>query len=109
MGRKEVRVISCAWCGSHRPAEAFLDEVASLERGKFSEVTQFSLKDVGETNQLVARLNDGSEVGLAEASRFAGFYETDGELCSVLLRNNGLHIEIQIDRDHPVGKTHPAG
>ena len=90
-------------------AEAFLDEVASLERGKFSEVTQFSLKDVGETNQLVARLNDGSEVGLAEASRFAGFNETDGELCSVLLRNNGLHIEIQIDRDHPVGKTHPAG
>jgi malate synthase len=90
-------------------AEAFLDEVASLERGKFSEVTQFSLKDVGETNQLVARLNDGSEVGLAEASRFAGFNETDGELCSVLLRNNGLHIEIQIDRDHPVGKAHPAG
>ena len=90
-------------------AEAFLDEVASLERGKFSEVTQFSLKDVNGTNQLVARLNDGSEVGLAEASRFAGFNETDGELCSVLLRNNGLHIEIQIDRDHPVGKTHPAG
>ena len=90
-------------------AEAFLDEVASLERGKFSEVTQFSFKDVGETNQLVARLNDGSEVGLAEASRFAGFNEIDGELCSVLLRNNGLHIEIQIDRDHPVGKTHPAG
>ena len=90
-------------------AEAFLDEVASLERGKFSEVTQFSLKDVNGTNQLVVKLNDGSEVGLAEASRFAGFNETDGELCSVLLRNNGLHIEIQIDRDHPVGKTHPAG
>jgi malate synthase len=90
-------------------AEAFLDEVASLERGKFSEVTQFSLKDVGETNQLVARLNDGSEVGLADSSKFAGFNEKAGELCGVLLRNNGLHIEIQIDRDHPVGKTHPAG
>ena len=90
-------------------AEAFLDEAASLERGKFSEVTEFSLKNVNGTNQLVARLNDGSEVGLADSSKFAGFNEKAGELCGVLLRNNGLHIEIQIDRDHPVGKTHPAG
>ena len=90
-------------------AEAFLDEAASLERGKFSEVTEFSLKDVNGTNQLVARLNDGSEVGLADSSKFAGFNEKDGRLCGVLLRNNGLHIEIQIDRDHPVGKAHPAG
>ena len=90
-------------------AEAFLDEVVSLERGKFSEVTQFSLKDVNGTNQLTASLNDGSEVGLADSSKFAGFDEKDGQLCSILLRNNGLHIEIQIDRDHPVGKAHPAG
>ena len=90
-------------------AEAFLDEAASLERGKFSEVTEFSLKNVNGTNQLVARLNDSSEVGLADFSKFAGFNEKAGELCGVLLRNNGLHIEIQIDRDHPVGKTHPAG
>ena len=90
-------------------AEAFLDEVVSLERGKFSEVTQFSLKDVNGTNQLTASLNDGSEVGLADSSKLAGFDEKDGQLCSILLRNNGLHIEIQIDHDHPVGKAHPAG
>ena len=90
-------------------AEAFLDEVVSLERGKFSEVTQFSLKDVNGTNQLTASLNDGSEVGLADSSKFAGFDEKDGQLCSILLRNNGLHVEIQIDRDHPVGKAHFAG
>ncbi len=90
-------------------AEAFLDEAASLERGKFSEVTEFSLKNINGTNQLVARLNDGSEVGLADSSKFAGFNEKADELCGVLLRNNGLHIEIQIDRDHPVGKTHLAG
>lgn len=90
-------------------AEAFLDEVVSLERGQFSEVTQFSLKDVNGTNQLTASLNDGSEVGLADSSKFAGFDEKDGQLCSILLKNNGLHIEIQIDHDHPVGKAHPAG
>ena len=75
-------------------AEAFLDEVAGLERATFSEVTQFSLKD----KQLVARLKDGREVCLADRSKFAGFNEKDGELTDVLLRNNGLHIEIQIDR-----------
>ena len=89
--------------------EAFLDEAIGLERGQFSEITQFALKDVGGTNQLVARLNDGSEVGLADPSKFAGFNERDGELSSVLLKNNQLHIEIQIDRDHLVGKDHPAG
>ncbi len=89
--------------------EVFLDEMVGLERGNFREVTQFSLKDVGGTNQLVVRLKDGSEVGLADPSKFVGFHEKDSELCTVLLRNNGLHIEIQIDRDHPVGKAHPAG
>ena len=89
--------------------EAFLDEAIGLERGRFSEITQFSVKDVGGTNQLVARLNDGSEVGLADPGKFAGFNEEEGELCSVLLRNNALHIEIQIDRDHSVGRDHPAG
>ena len=89
--------------------EVFLDEMVGLERGNFREVTQFSLKDVGGTNQLVVRLKEGSEVGLADPSKFVGFHEKDSELCTVLLRNNGLHIEIQIDRDHPVGKAHPAG
>ncbi len=89
--------------------EAFLDETVGLEQGRFSEITQFSLKDVGGTNQLVAKLDDGSEVGLADSGKFAGFNEKNGELSSVLLRNNGLHIEIQIDRDHLVGKDHPAG
>jgi malate synthase len=89
--------------------EVFLDEMVGLERGNFREVTQFSLKDVGGTNQLVVSLKDGSEVGLADPSKFVGFHEKDGELCTILFRNNGLHIEIQIDRTHPVGNAHPAG
>ena len=89
--------------------EAFLDEAIGLEQGQFSDITQFALRDAGGTNQLVAKLNDGSEVGLVDPSKFAGFNEKDGELSSVLLKNNQLHIEIQIDRDHPVGKDHPAG
>ena len=89
--------------------EAFLDEVVGLERGKFSEVTEFSLKDVAGKKQLMATLKDRSTVGLADPDKFVGFSEKEKKLSSVWLKNNGLHIEIQIDRTHPIGKTHPAG
>ncbi len=88
--------------------EAFLDEVVGLEQGKFSDVTHYALKHVGTTKQLIATLNDGRLVGLADRSKFVGFVGKDQNISSVLLKNNGLHIEIQIDRTHPVGKAHPA-
>ena len=90
-------------------AETFLDEMTGLETGSFSDVTEFSLKTVHDEQQLRATLSDGSEVGLADPTKFVGFTQTDGELNAILLRNHGLHIEIQIDRAHPVGKAHPAG
>jgi malate synthase len=89
--------------------EVFLDGAAGLERGKFSDVIEFSLHDTGDTKKLSARLKDGSEAGLAEPQKFVGFQTHGGELASVLLKNNELHIEIQIDRNHPIGKLHPAG
>ncbi|MEE9145479.1 MAG: malate synthase G, partial [Candidatus Binatia bacterium] len=89
--------------------EAFLDEAIGLERGKFSEITQFLLKDVAGKKHLVAMLNDSREVGLANPGKFIGYNEKEKKLSSILLRNNGLHIEIQIDRNHPIGKAHPAG
>lgn len=45
---------------------------------------------------------------MSDPEQFVGF--TAGEsLNSILLLNNGLHIEIQIDRAHPIGKNAPAG
>lgn len=89
--------------------EQFLDEMTGLETGSFSDVIQFSLETVQDEQQLRATLRDGSEVGLAAPSKFVGFTEDGGELTAILLRNHGLHIEIRIDRAHPVGKEHPAG
>ena len=89
--------------------EDFLDEMTGLETGSFSDVTQFSLKAVQDAQQLRATLADGSEVGLADPSKFVGFTQNNGELTAILLRNHGLHIEIRIDRAHPVGREHPAG
>src|SRR5439155_4220796 len=59
--------------------------------------------------QLVAALQDGGRIGLADPSAFVGSNEEDGRLTSILLRHHGLHVEIQIDRGHPIGRTHPAG
>ncbi|MEE8042588.1 MAG: malate synthase G, partial [Pseudomonadales bacterium] len=87
-----------------RTAE-FLDEVVALARGSHSDVTEYRVND----GVLVTLFQDGSESELAAPEQFAGYIERDGEVRSVLLRQNGLHIEIQIDRAHPVGETHSAG
>ncbi len=106
--------------------EKFLDEAIGLESGSFSDVTQFSLKTVEPVpdgrgtgprssgskamrQQLRARLNDGSEVGLAGVDKFVGFVQVGEALTAILFQNNGLHIEVRLDRGHPVGKAHPAG
>jgi malate synthase len=73
----------------------FLDEVAPLARGSHSEVTYYAVQDGG----LVTDLG-----GLADPDLFAG--SRDG---SILLRHHKLHLEIVIDRDHPIGRTDPAG
>src|SRR5574341_1611426 len=89
--------------------EEFLDKAVALKRGSFADVTRFTLKRVGRRKQLAAMLKDGKTVGLADGRKFLGYREQAGELTGVLLSNNGSRIEILIDRDHPIGKTHPAG
>ena len=89
--------------------EDFLDKVVSLKRGSFSDVTRFFLRRAAGKKQLAATLKDGSTVGLADARKFLGYQESNGELTAILLSNNGSRIEIQIDRSHPIGKAHPAG
>ena len=90
-------------------AEDFLDKVVSLKRGSFSDVTRFFLRRAAGKKQLAATLKDSSTVGLADARKFLGYQESNGELTAILLSNNGSRIEIQIDRSHPIGKAHPAG
>ena len=89
--------------------EDFLDKVVSLKRGSFSDVSRFFLRRAAGKKQLAATLKDGSTVGLADARKFLGYQESNGELTAILLSNNGSRIEIQIDRSHPIGKAHPAG
>ena len=88
---------------------AFLDQAVGLDRGRFADVTELTIKQSNGATLLIAKLKDGRETGLMDPRKFAGFVKKDTELASLLLKNNGLHIEIQIDRDHPIGKSDPAG
>ena len=89
-------------------ANDFLDEAVPLSSGSYAGVTAFALGEEGGQKVLFAEV-DGRDTGLSDSSQFVGYAERDGVLSSVLLAHNGLHIEIQIDPDHPIGKEHPAG
>jgi malate synthase len=87
----------------------FLDKVVALKRGSYADVSRFFLERAGGKKRLAAQLKDGRTTGLADGRKFHGYRESAAELTAIVLRNNGACIEIQIDRDHPVGKAHPAG
>jgi malate synthase len=86
-------------------ARKFLDEAVPLASGSWTGATGLSLED----GQLKVATADGS-VGLASPEKFIGY---TGELgspdWSVLLVNHGLHIEILVDPQSPIGKTDAAG
>ncbi len=86
-------------------ARNFLDQAVPLESGSWADATGLSVED----GRLKIATADGS-VGLASPEKFAGY---TGELgssdWSVLLVNHGLHIEILVDPESPIGKTDRAG
>ncbi|ETZ42318.1 malate synthase G [Mycobacterium avium MAV_061107_1842] len=86
-------------------ARNFLDQAVPLESGSWADATGLSVED----GRLQVATADGS-VGLAEPEKFAGYTGQLGSPdWSVLLVNHGLHIEILIDPQSPVGKTDRAG
>ena len=89
-------------------AANFLDEHAPLTEGSHGEVSAYGLADADGQKTLTATLLSGTSTGLADPSQFVG-YLGGGNPSNVLLRHNGLHIDIQIDRGHSVGKDNPSG
>ncbi len=62
-----------------------------------------------EAGALVVTLADGRKVGLARAGQCVGFQGEPWAPTAILLVNNGLHLEIHIDRTSAIGRTDPAG
>jgi len=92
-------------------AAHFLDEAVPLAVDSHGDVLEYLLGEPGADGlrSLQVRLLDGTRVGLAHPAQFVGYNTRDGKLSNVLLINHGLHLDIQIDRSHPVGAAHAAG
>lgn len=85
-------------------AKAFLDRAVPLAAGSHADVVGYAVRD----GALVATSATG-DTGLADAGKFAGYRGDPGAPSAVLLRNNGLHIDIAVDRTHPIGRDDAAG
>lgn len=84
----------------------FLDEAFPLLGVKHWAVTRYGVDMSGDVARLVIESQDGP-AKLAYPEAFVG-YAQDGTVLRVLLQHHGLHVELVIDPDHPVGKDHPA-
>jgi len=86
-------------------ANEFLDETVPLAGAKWHEVTGLDVQN----GTLACAVRGGRRAPLADPAQLKGARRTRSALTSVLLVHHGLHIDIEIDASHPIGKQHPAG
>ena len=86
-------------------ASVVLDLAIPLTNGSHTDAVKYSITG----GELVVTLNDGSVSRLSKPRQFIGFQGPRETPVLVLVVNNGLHIEIQIDRNHEIGKDNPSG
>ncbi|AWC21183.1 Malate synthase G [Aminobacter sp. MSH1] len=83
----------------------FLDQAVPLAQSSHADATSY----IVERGKLQVSLADGSKTGLKSVGQLAGFTGPRHEPKSVLLVNNGLHVELVFDREHAVGALDAAG
>jgi malate synthase len=86
-------------------ARALLDEAAPLASGSHVGAKAYAV----DSGELLVTLADGSQSRLAQPEKYVGYQGDPRQPHAILLKNNGLHIEIQIDPASPIGGTDPAG
>jgi malate synthase len=86
-------------------ARHFLDEAAPLAAGSHADVSAYGINN----GSLAATRRNGSTVGLKDPKQLRGYRGGTDAPVAILLVNNGLHIEIVIDRTHQVGRDDAAG
>jgi malate synthase len=87
-----------------RRAKQVLDETAPLAEGSHADAVGYAVQD----GALAVTLPGGA-TGLRDPAKLIGYRGDAAAPTAVLLRNNGLHLEIRLDRAHPIGATDTAG
>ncbi|TAX57996.1 malate synthase G [Rhizobium leguminosarum] len=82
----------------------FLDTSVQLQDCRWKDVGSFAVKD----GALVVRSIDGEQAMLTDGKHFAGYRGDAAAPTHILLKNNGIHIEIVIDATTTIGKADPA-
>lgn len=78
-------------------AKQFLDEILPLASGSHADVAGWSIAEGTLSPALV------------DPAAFAGYRGDPADPEAVLFRHNGLHVELVLDRKHPIGRDDPAG
>jgi malate synthase len=86
-------------------ARHVLDRCAPLKKGSHVDAVKYAV----DSGRLMVTLADGRTVEMAKPAQFVGFQGEAGAPSSVLLVHHGLHLDIRIDRSHPIGAADPAG
>ena len=86
-------------------AREWLNTLLPLANGQHEDAVNYSIAG----NSLSVSLKGGASASLQDASQFKGFQGSVESPTALLFEHNGLHFEIQIDNEHPIGKTDPAG
>ncbi len=85
-------------------ARDFLNKSVPLD-GSWADATNLAIID----GELQITLEDDKTVGLSNPAQFVGFQGEASKPSSVLVKRNGLHADIIINSDHPIGSTDKAG
>ncbi|WP_306565464.1 malate synthase G [Aquabacterium sp.] len=86
-------------------ARNLLDQSAPLAGASHKDAAGYRV----EGGKLVVALTNGSTTGLQDPAKFVGYQGDAAAPTSVLLVNNGLHLDIQINRSTPIGQSDAAG
>lgn len=86
-------------------SKKLLDQAIPLKDGSHLDAVKYEIVN----NTLVVSLANGGTTGLVDSSKLLGYLGSFEEPSVLLFKNNDLHIEVQFDREHVIGKTDPAG
>ena len=86
-------------------AREFLDQSVPLQVGSHKEAVSYTI----DQGSLVVTLRNGDQARLKSEDKFAGYQGEPTQPSVVLIKNNENYFEIQIDHNHPIGRSDAAG